>query len=110
MKKRFKIVLSFALLAVVLFAATPKVYIHSLLGHIHHSVSAPKDGTAIQQEEHNADCNFEKFDAPVYYTVFKFFLNFSPLKPSKEISVLEHSSFLPKLHIAIAYLRGPPLS
>ncbi|MCC6181955.1 MAG: hypothetical protein IT237_08985 [Bacteroidia bacterium] len=110
MKKKFKIVLSFALLAVVLFAATPKVYIHSLLGHIHHNIPAPKDGATIQQEEQNTDCNFEKFDAPVYYTVFKFFLNFSPLKPSKEISILEQSSFLPKLHKAIAYLRGPPMS
>ena len=86
MKTKFKIFFSFTLLAVVLFAAVPKVYIHALLGHTHTVINTVSDGISVDEKEGTQDCNFEKFDTPVYYTVFKFILNFSPLKQSKQTS------------------------
>jgi len=73
-KSKLKIGIAFTLLAVVLFAAVPKVYIHSFLGHVHHSIHSSSE-TTISEDNDTQDCNFKKFDTPVYYTVFKFILN-----------------------------------
>ena len=109
MKPKIKIFLSVALLAVVLFVAVPKVYIHSLLGHIHSTVHSSTDVTVTENGD-TQDCNFEKFDTPVYYSVFKFILNFIPLKEGKETSFYYHELSVPKLQYNTSLLRGPPLA
>ncbi|MBL7936061.1 MAG: hypothetical protein JNM51_09680 [Bacteroidia bacterium] len=107
MKTKFKIFFSFALLAVVLFAAVPKVYIHSLLGHNHGVIHSTSDDT-INELEDSQDCNFEKFDTPVYYTVFKFILNFLPLKHTKQTSFVYKQELIQRHNYFISPLRGPP--
>lgn len=109
MKTIIKIFLSFALLAVVLFAAVPKVYIHSLLGHNHGFVQ-PTSETIVDELGDNQDCNFEKFDTPVYFTVFKFILNFLPLKEAKQTSFFYHQKSIPQLQYNTSPLRGPPMA
>lgn len=107
MKTKIKIFLSFALLAVVLFAAVPKVYIHSLLGHEHGVIQSTSEVT-VDELGDNQDCNFEKFDTPVYFTVFKFILNFLPLKEAKQTSFFYKQESIQKQQHFIAPLRGPP--
>lgn len=107
MKAKFKIFLSFTLLAVVLFAAVPKVYIHSLLGHKHEVIQTTSD-VAVDALGDNQDCNFEKFDTPVYFTVFKFILNFLPLKETKQTSFFYKQESIQKHYYFISLLRGPP--
>ncbi|MBA4240336.1 MAG: hypothetical protein C0448_06405 [Sphingobacteriaceae bacterium] len=109
MKTKFKIFFSLTLLAVVLFAAVPKVYIHSLLGHNHGFVQ-PTSETTVDELGDNQDCNFEKFDTPVYYSVFKFILNFLPLKQTKESAFFYKQEFIERLQYLSSPLRGPPVA
>lgn len=94
-------------MAVVLFAAVPKVYIHSLLGHDHTEVQSTSEN-CITEDVETKDCNFEKFDTPVYYTVFKFILNFLPLKNTKQSSFFYHQDTIPVHNYNTSLLRGPP--
>ncbi len=110
MKPKFKILFSSLLLAVVLFAALPKVYIHSLLGHTHTIINSISGDVNVNEQEGTQDCNFEKFDTPVYFTVFKFILNFLPLKETKQTSFFYYQKSIPKLHYNTSLLRGPPMA
>ncbi|MES2513894.1 MAG: hypothetical protein V4580_07100 [Bacteroidota bacterium] len=110
MNKRFKIVFSSLLLAVVLFAAIPKIYIHSLLGHTHSIIHSVSGAATVSEEVGSQDCNFEKFDTPVYYTVFKFILNFLPLKEARQTSFFYHPKSVPQYHYNTSLLRGPPVA
>ena len=109
-KPKFKIVLSSFLLAVVLFAAVPKVYIHSFLGHTHNVINTVTDVVNVNEQESTQDCNFEKFDTPVYYSVFKFILNFLPLKETKQTSFFYYQKSIPKFQYNTSLLRGPPIA
>ena len=109
MKPKLKIICSVALLAIILFASVPKVYIHSLLGHIHNTIHSSSEATVTENGD-TQDCNFEKFDTPVYYSVFKFILNFLPLKEAKQTSFYYNELSVPKCHYNISLLRGPPLA
>lgn len=110
MKSKFKIFLSFTLLAVVLFAAVPKVYVHSLLGHTHDVIHSVTGDLTFSEQNGTKDCNFEKFDTPVYYTVFKFILNFLPIKEAKQTSFFYYQETIPKLQYNTSLLRGPPVA
>ena len=79
-----------------LWLVTPKVYIHKLLNHNHETVKT--NGETSLQTEANPDCDFDKYDSPVYFTIFKFINNFIPIKPKQEavlISPLQnYNSFI----------------
>ncbi len=109
-KAKLKIVFSVVLLAVVIFASVPKTYIHSLLGHTHKAIQYTADGFSVSRQENTPDCNFEKFDTPVYYTVFKFILNFLPLKEVKDTSFFYKQEPIQKQHYFVSPLRGPPMA
>ncbi len=110
LKSKFKIFFAFTLLAVVLFAAVPKVYVHSLLGHTHSIIHQDTPETSVNEQEGTQDCNYEKFDTPVYYTVFKFILNFIPFKQTKETSFIYFQKVIPNLQFNTSPLRGPPIA
>ena len=57
-----------------LWVATPQVYIHKLFNHTHELVKT--NGETSVQTEANSDCDFDKYDSPVYFTIFKFINNF----------------------------------
>lgn len=109
-KSKRKIILSSILLVVFIFAAVPKVYIHSLLGHTHHSQKAVSSETSVNSDENTKDCDVEKFDTPVYFTVFKFILNFLPLKDSKKTTFNTQESKIQKVYNKNSPLRGPPVA
>lgn len=108
LKAKYKILFSVFLLAVILFAAVPKVYIHSLLGHTHESIGNSGHGLFFNNDQNTKDCDFEKFDTPVYYTVFKFILNFLPLKEQREHAFFYRQQDTSLIHYATPPLRGPP--
>lgn len=113
MPKGIKITLSFFLLAVILFAAVPKVYIHSALGHNHNTQKHSVDENSFfnfSEDDETQDCNFEKFDTPVYYTVFKFILNFIPIRDVKQTSFVDYDSFISSPLNFVNPLRGPPIA
>ena len=86
MKKNIRIIMSFVLLAVVLFTAFPKVYIHKLMGHNHMQEHSIGDGSTdiVTPDNTTQNCDLEKFETPVYFTVFKFIPNCSPFKQNIE--------------------------
>lgn len=108
LKKSFKILISSVLLTVVLFASVPKIYIHQLLGHHHNSEQKKSDVTSVSTDDETKDCTFEKFDTPVYYTVFKFISNFLPLQESSETSFYYQEDSLIKQKQVLSLLRAPP--
>jgi len=111
MKKKVHIIMSFILLAVVLFTALPKVYIHKLMGHNHVQEQSIGDGSEYTFTNDNTtqNCDLEKFETPVYFTVFKIILNCSPLKQSGErISFSFYQEALPNFIKTLSFLRGPP--
>ncbi len=110
MKSKHKIILSSFLLAVFIFAAVPKVYIHALLGHTHHVIESISSETSFNNDENTKDCEIEKFETPVYFTVFKFILNFLPLKESKKTSFISKDFHIQKFHNKNSPLRGPPVA
>jgi hypothetical protein len=86
LKTKFKILFSVSLLAVVLYTTVPKVYFYTFFGYTDTSINTVSNTIFVEEKEVTEDCNFEKFDTPVYYSVFKFILNFLPLKDAKHTS------------------------
>lgn len=91
-----------------LWLVTPRVYIHKLLNH-HHQIIKTNGETTVQTEA-DADCDFDKYDSPVYFTIFRFINNFIPIKPKQEavlITPLKHyNSFIGDSGAS----RAPPLA
>jgi hypothetical protein len=79
-----------------LWLVTPKVYIHKLLNHNHQTIKT--NGETSVQAETNPDCDFDKYDSPVYFTIFKFINNFIPIKPKQEAVLVtpseDYNSFI----------------
>lgn len=107
-KPNIKILTSVLLLIVVLFVSTPKSYIHSLLGHKHNVNHTSTSALEVSENDETQDCNFEKFDTPIYYTVFKFILNFLPIDVSKKSALIFKQKQIPNVFYTISFLRGPP--
>lgn len=110
MKPKFKIFISSLLLIVVIFSAVPKSYIHSFFGHKHDVFNSITSSIKISENEETRDCDFEKYDTPIYYTVFKFILNFLPITSKKETSFLYNQNQRSNSFYSISFLRGPPLA
>lgn len=107
--KFFKIVVSTFLVLMALWVATPKVYIHDLLHHDHSSISFDAE-TKLQSSQSADDCDYDEYNKPVYFNIFKFVNNFIPLKPQSSIST-EISAFkFSTISYAISLLRAPPIS
>ncbi|MGZ3884916.1 MAG: hypothetical protein ACXVP0_13865 [Bacteroidia bacterium] len=107
-----KIIISFILIVCALWIAVPKVYVHALLGHIHSSaVKSDALGTSVQSNDaKDDDCEFDKYDSPVYFTIFKFINNLIPSRP-KEQSFLNRTQPVHELYEGRNHLlRAPPMA
>lgn len=91
-----------------LWVATPQVYIHKLFNHSHELVKT--NGETSVQTEADADCDFDKYNSPVYFTIFKFINNFIPLKPKHEAVLInptpDYNSYINDSGAS----RAPPLA
>lgn len=106
--KFIKSLVSVLLVVLALWVATPKVYIHDLLHHNHSNVLIGNEAKVKSQS--TDDCDFEKYDKPVYFNIFKFISNFIPLKPSNSKETRLSDIKISSISFAISFLRGPPAS
>ena len=98
------------MLAVVLFAATPTYYFHHLLGHTHkYELNTFADNSEVNTNNNTQNCELEKFETPVQFSVFKFIIDINPFKHSEKISYLhfQQNSYLSQKQFTFL-LRGPP--
>lgn len=106
--KYTKIVVATFMMLIALWVATPKVYIHNLMHHDHSEVSG---GTETKVKSATTDdCDFDKYDKPVYFNIFKFIFSFIPVKTNNESKVSGQSDKLSSISYAISLLRGPPVT
>ncbi len=91
-----------------LWIVTPKAYIHQLLNHDHQTIKTNSEASV--QTEANPDCDFDKYDSPVYFTIFKFINNFIPLKPKHEAVLIGPNSFYNSFVGDPGASRAPPIA
>lgn len=96
------------LMLTALWLVTPKVYIHKLLNHKHETVKT--NGETSVQAEANSDCDFDKYDSPVYFTIFKFINHFIPLKPKQEAVLVAPTSHYNSFIGDSGTSRAPPIA
>lgn len=92
-----------------MIASVPKVYVHSLLGHNHHQTHNSK-GLDFSENHETQDCSFEKFDAPVVYTVHNFNVSFSVFVKYNATNIQFNNAVVLNSHFNNSYLRGPPVA
>lgn len=109
-KSKIKILFYSLLLVVVMFVALPKSYIHSLLGHKHNVSHETIAGIIVSGNNETEDCNIEKFDTPVYYSVFKFILNFLPINTTKETVFQFNQKQILNSFYSISLFRSLPIA
>ena len=95
------------LVLLALWVAVPKVYIHELLHH-HHSALQLGSETKVESQSTD-DCDFNEYNKPVYFDLFKFLSSFTPLRPQNNIQKVEKAISLSNISYAISLLRGPPV-
>ena len=106
--KYIKVLMSSFLVLMALWVATPKVYIHELFNHDHSEISIGTE-TKVKSESTD-DCDFEKYNKPVYFSIFKFISSFLPLKPQNTNKSSAKAISLSIISQAVSLLRGPPVS
>ena len=109
LRSRFiKIGVSSFLVLMALWVATPKVYIHELLHHNHSGMQIGSE-TKLQSQSTD-DCDFNEYNKPVYFNIFKFISNLVPLKPQNALNKIEKSFSLSQISSSVFFLRGPPVT
>jgi hypothetical protein len=107
LKNRYiKFCLSFFLLLLALWIATPKVYVHALLNHDHSNTEVTQQGTVVAQS--SQDCDFENYNKPVFFNLFKFICSFLPERKQRSEQVFNELLNLRNISYAVSLLRGPP--
>lgn len=109
MKSRLYIYVSVFLLITIVFAAFPKTYIHSILGH-NHSQQHHSKYLAVSDNNETQDCTFEKFDTTVTYTVNDFHVNFHVNQVVNSIYSNLYNIHYFNFQFNNSLLRGPPIA
>lgn len=109
MSKRLKTTVSVILVLVAIFVAVPKVYFHQLLGH-DHKIESPdlKKSVGDKLKDNSDDCDLDKFETPVYFTIFKFILNCNPFKKPEKLTHVEKQLNIRNHSVIYPSLRAPP--
>lgn len=107
--KYIKILTSTLLVLMALWVATPKVYVHNLLNH-NHDASINVSGQTKVDNKNTDDCDFEKYNNPSYFNVFKLLTNFIPSKPQSVLQTPKLTLNLFTKSNAIYLLRAPPIN
>lgn len=107
--KYIKLASNVLLLLVALWVATPKVYVHELLGH-HHECAIQHEEAELNEAHANDDCEFNKYDSPVNYNTFSFPSSIE-ISFTQQINFNSYSNDYHFLRSNIIYqLRAPPLT
>jgi len=107
--KSIKVITSIFLLLLSAWIAVPKFYVHELFHH-NHEVVKSSGKTSVQAEQSTDDCEFEKYNKPVYFHIFTFISKFVPAKPGTSGEISDNNLRLPGVSVLISLLRAPPLA
>jgi len=107
--KSIKVLISALLLLLTAWIAVPKVYVHELMHHNHELVKV-SDKAQLQSEQSTEDCEFEKYNKPVYFHLFTFISKLVPVKPRNAQEISQNNLQLPAVSVLISLLRAPPAS
>ena len=107
--KILQVIVAGFLLLCTLWAATPKAFIHNLFDHSHTNSIILTGETSIQNSA-DQDCDFEKYNTPVYFTIFKFINHFIPVKPREEAYFSSPHQNYRSFDGLIDSQRAPPLA
>jgi hypothetical protein len=106
--KYTRVAVSCFLILMALWVATPRVYIHNLL---HHNHTEATGGTETKVKSASTDdCDFDKYDKPVYFSIFKFIFSFIPVRSQGDGKVSAQADKLSSISYAISLLRAPPVT
>lgn len=105
--KSIKVLISALLLLLTAWIAVPKVYVHELMHHNHELVKV-SDKAQLQSEQSTEDCEFEKYNKPVYFHLFTFISKLVPVKPRNAQEISQNNMQLPAVSVLISLLRAPP--
>ena len=89
-----------------LWVATPKGYIHDLLQHDHAAVQVGDESKVSTQT--TVDCDFDNYNKPSYFSLFKFICSFIPVKKHHTATIKSTPAFVSMLSQAVVLFRGPP--
>jgi hypothetical protein len=78
--KKIKLFVSSLFVLLAVWVATPKVYLHALLGQQPPAYNISTD-TRLKSQDQPDDGEFDKYNKPAYFSIFKFISNFIPIKP-----------------------------
>jgi hypothetical protein len=104
--KYIRSVISCFLVLMAIWVCVPKVYIHELLDH-DHSVTLNSTETQVTAEN-AAECEFEKFNKPAYFSIFKFISSFIPARPPHAAPERRRTFIFSAFSHAVNLLRAPP--
>ncbi len=108
-KNKFtRVLVASFLVLMALWVATPKVFIHQLMHHDHPAIELSKE-TKVKSQSADDDCDFEKYNKPAYFNLFKFICSFLPSKSKTASKIAEKALQLPGVSYAVSLLRGPPV-
>src|SRR5437868_15217180 len=105
--KRIKLMFGILFVLIALWTATPKVYIHALLHHEHSAASLDQETKLKSQADD--DCDFEKYNKPAYFNIFKFICSFLPVRPQHSGKIQDGIFNLSYISSVVSLLRGPPV-
>ncbi|MFO0322238.1 MAG: hypothetical protein ACK504_07415 [Bacteroidota bacterium] len=105
MKLKVKIIISSFLLLVVVFASTPNSYFHSLFVDNHALKHKAINNEILNDNKETQRYDFEKFDTPIYYTFFKFILNFLPINTPKKTAFVFKEKEITVTFYKISFLK-----
>ena len=106
--KYIKFFVSSFLVVIALWVAVPKVYIHELLHHDHTAI--PMGSETKVKSQSTDDCDFEKYNKPAYFNIFKFICSFIPSKAKSTSKIAEKALNLSNISYAVSLLRVPPVT
>jgi hypothetical protein len=104
--KYIRISVAFVLLLLCVSIATPRIYLHSFFGHDHSS--APVSSEKQLNSQTTDDCDFENYNKPAYFNIFRFISNFIPVRPSKSGRITGAALYFSQVPPGTDTLRGPP--
>jgi hypothetical protein len=104
--KYIKTAVSCLLILLALWVAFPKVFIHSALNHDHQHLSDNHQTEVAAASP--ADCEFEKYDKPVHFNIFRFISSFIPSRSPSQPPAGKRVFIFSAFSYGASLLRAPP--
>lgn len=108
MRSRKGKIIAVMMLVVVVYLAIPKVYFHKLLGHDHRIEHKSASAHSIINKGESQDCDLDRYDAPLYFVIFKFIMNCNPFKSPQKVTYKEYQNKAIFFSKDLFSLRAPP--